>query len=290
MSDPMPTFHSGRDRLTYLLAEFKIPLTVMAVALLIILAFATPQVPSPPEEAVMFSISALLLAMPAYVAGLKISKYLWPGPDRVTVGVADPGTAGSETELTGEYEKYGVLPEVWNERSEVGSSAMQPAEGVDYVVTRFNWYDELGELEIRGAEQADLEPGEAWVNATRVDTLYEFHQQLKRKYTVLKSNVNDLLTDVHDAAIMREIGEREKADLSPGVTVSDKIEEFEDEIDGLPTGPEKDDRTQQQRDMGMGSAESIEEAMGDLRPDRGATIDGGGSAQQAATDGGESNR
>lgn len=278
MNDTMPTFRSNRDRLTYLLAEFKIPLTVMAVALLVILAFATPQVPSPPPGAVYFSVSALLLALPTYIAGLKISQYLWPGPDRVTVGVADPGTAGSETELTGEYEKYGVLPDCWNDRTEVGTSAMEPADGTDYVVTRFNWYEEIGELEVRGAEQADLEPGEAWVNADRVDDLYEHHQTIKRKYSLLKSKVSVLLTDVHDISIMQEIGEHEKADLIPGITVTDRIESLEDEIDGLPDGPARDDRTQQERDMGMGVSESVDEAVNDLRP-------GGKSIE--ITDGGE---
>ncbi|MFP8952413.1 hypothetical protein ACLI4Z_05475 [Natrialbaceae archaeon A-arb3/5] len=279
---PLPTFASNRDRFVFLLAEYKIPLSVMALALVIILTVWTPSIPTPPAWVVHVAISAFLLAIPAYMAGLKIARWLYPGPDWVYVGVADPGTAGSDTEQICEYDGKKVKPEVWDDRTEHEMSPLQPSSGrFDHIVTKFNHYEEIGELEVRGADQETLPPHEAWVNATRVDTVYEHHQSLKRRYAQLKRNVADKITDTHDATIMQEIAESEKADLVPGVEITEQIEEMEADVKDLPDAPEPDERTPRERHMDMGLADSVDDALDDLRP-----MDHDGEVA-AATDGGK---
>ncbi|WP_143825072.1 hypothetical protein [Natrinema ejinorense] len=276
---PMPTFASNRDRLVYLVAEYKIPLSVMFLATLVILAVWTPKVPKPPASAVHFSISAFLLAIPTYMAGMRIARYLYPGPNWVYVGIADPGTAGTQTEKTGLYDGKKVKPDVWEDRSEVEMSPLEPPEGkFDYVVTRFEWYEEIGEIEVRGADQTTLEPAEAWVNASRVDTIFDHHQSLKRRYAHLKRNVSEKITDVHDATIMTEIAEHEQSDLVPGVEIIEEIEDMESDVKDLPDAPAQDDRTPRERALDLQVADSVDDAMDDLRPE-------GGRA--AATDGGQ---
>lgn len=269
MEDPAPTFSNGWDRVTFLLAEYKFPLTVMILAAGVWAAYATPQIPQPPEWTVNFSVAGFLMALPTWIVGAKISAYLYPEPDYVKVGVANPGEHG-DNDRTGEYRVKKVLPDVWAGRTESKNSALRPKEGVDFVVTAFNWMEDIGELEVRGCEQADLPPADAWTNANRVETVYREYSSVKRMYSSLKGRVNDLATDVHDITIMEQIAEKEKAELSPGVSITDEIEGLEREVEDLPEGAGNDGLTPEQRSRGVdGVLESVDDAFDELRADAG---------------------
>jgi len=229
--EPMPTFADNRDRLTYLLSEYRIPLTVMVLSGGLWAVWAQPQIPEPPEAAVGFTISWFLLALPAFVVCRKIAAWLY-SPDMVDVGICDPG----ETVI---YDGKRVPPDVWDEKTVVGSRPLQPDDGMfDYIVTRFNWYEDIDELEVRGVERSDMGPAEALENATRVDEYYEHMHEVRRRYARLKATVARTATEIHDSATMSMIEEREKAELIPGVSVTDELEKAAEKADEeIPDGP-----------------------------------------------------
>jgi hypothetical protein len=264
MSEPLPTFASNKDRLTYLLAEYRVPLSVMILAAGVWVSWARPELPTPPQTLVDFSVASFIIALPAYVFGIQVAKYLH-AKGGVTVGIADPGTNG-EDGGPGLYDAKRVPTELWESKTVVGAPPMQPDEGFDYVVTRLNWYEEIGELEVRGVDQAAMEPGEAWENAKRVDEVFLHHQSIRRAYSNLKATVHSYATDIHDATIMMMMSESEKAKLAPEVSVTTLIEEMEEDVEDLPSGPKNDHDPQHARVHGL------DEFDGDL-PDGATELD-----------------
>lgn len=250
MSEPLPTFASNKDRVTYLLAEYRIPLSVMILAGGVWVSWARPELPTPPQALVDFSIASFIIALPAYVFGLQVAKYLHK-KGGVTVGIADPGTNGEDGEPN-LYDAKRVPEKLWNAKTVVGAPPLQPDEGFDYVVTKLNWYEEIGELEVRGVDQAALEPGEAWENAKRVDEVFLHHQSIRRAYSNLKATVHSYATEIHEATVMMMMSESEKSQLGPKVSVTSLIEEMEQDVEDLPSGPTNDHDPQHARVHGLG--------------------------------------
>lgn len=273
-STPIPTFRDNRDRIVYLLAEYKIPLSLMLMSAGVWAAWVRPELPRPPKSAVNFSVAWFFLAVPSYFFGKRVASYLY-SPPSFTVGIADPGTESI-------YAAKRIPIEIWEEKTVTGFPPMEPAEGFDYVVTRWNWYEDIGELEVRGVDP-DLEPGAAWETASRVDELYDHHHAVKRAYSQLKGTVQRYATDIHDYTLMEFMSEEEDAKLSPGVSISDIIEDMEDEVGDLPKPPETDDQPQHSRRWGL---DELDGELLDGMDGTAGELEAGGE-QPAAADGGE---
>ena len=234
MTETLPTFASNRDRVTFLVAEYRIPITAMLIAGGLWAAYFRPEVPTPPQYALDFSLAWGILALPSFIAGKMIVKWLYH-PDWVIVGIADPG----ENEI---YDVKKVPPELWNDKSIVNASPLQPDGGViDAIVTKFEFYEDIGELEIRGCERADMTPADALTNAARVDEYYEHMHEYRRAYSRLKASVLDKCSEIHDLTIMTWMAEREQAEMVPGASVTSLIEEVEELAEEVPDDPEPEE-------------------------------------------------
>lgn len=254
-----PTFASRWDRVTYLLAEYKWPLLICLAAGGLWAAWATPELPTPPGWTLSFAASAALISFPAFVVAKWVIGW-FESDDMVSVGVASPG----QTDL---YEKYVVPKEVWQAREREGPPAMRPDEGVDWIVTDWEWLDDLEQLRIRGCDRADMQPSEAWADATRVKIWFDHYHELKRQYSGLKARMQDKGTEIHDATIMQMMAVREEAEMAPEVSVTDLIDEMEDETEDIdppdpmdtfdPLGDDQGD------DLGGGGLDEPAEVAGD---------------------------
>lgn len=229
----VPTFQNNKDRLVYLLAEYKIPLSVIALAAGVWAAAVRPELPTPSGRQLTFATLWGVLAFPTFYAQKRIAEYLY-SPDWVYVGITDPGDA----EI---YDVQKVPPELWERKQVVGANPLQPDDGVcDYVVVRYNYYEEIDELEVRGVEKEDMTPAEAIRYSSRVDEYYEHHHEVREAYASLKATLQRFTTQVHDDTLMRLAEEQEEAQLVPGTSPIDLIEEIEEEIGDLPDGPAGD--------------------------------------------------
>lgn len=230
MTEILPTFSSNRDRLVYLLAEYKIPLTITFLSVGVWVAWASPELPTPPRAWVTFSLAWGALSIPSYAFGLRLVRWLYTR-NWEYVAIADDG----ETYI---YDAKRVPPDLWNEKTVVGAQPFQPDKGIfDYVVTRFNYYDDIDELEVRGCERADLTPGEALQSANRVDEYHEHHHTLRRQYSRMKGLVQDYASQIHDLTVMRMAAQREEAEMTLQKSVTDLIDEMESDVEDLPDGP-----------------------------------------------------
>jgi hypothetical protein len=237
MNGKITTLRSNKDRLVYLLAEYKYPLSITALAVGVWVAWASPKLPTPTQRQLAFATIAGGMSLPSYFVGLKIARYLF-SPDWVHVGIANPG----EKEI---YDGWKVPPEMWGNKTVLGANPLSPDEGLfDYIIVDWHWYEELGELEVRGVAKSDMTPAEALRYENRVDEYYNHHHDVRRAYSHMKSTVQKYATEIHDATIMGMMEEREKAELAPGVSATDLIEEMESEMDDLPDGPQNSEEPQ----------------------------------------------
>ncbi|SDN41706.1 hypothetical protein SAMN05192554_1352 [Haloarchaeobius iranensis] len=269
-----PTFGSRWDYAVYLLGEYKVPITLSVLAVSVWAAWAVETVPSPPPELLNFAAPVAILAIPAYAVGDRLAKWLDPH-EWVKVGVADPGTVDGDNFEHSTYDGKGVAPDLWEQKTVTGYRPLRPDDGTfDAVVTAFEYYDDIEELEVRGCEQAELEPSEAWESATRVDEIYEHHHRVKRAYSQLKSTVHSYATQVHDATLLLAAAEDEKANVAPEVEIQELIDEMEREVEDLPEAPAPDDEGQWLREA--------KGDLGDLDP-----LDDHDQMTDAVADGGE---
>lgn len=262
MSDVLPTFRSNKDRLVYLLAEYKYPISAVAVAAGVWAAVFVKQVPTPPQSWLDFSLAWAVLAFPMYLFGVKVAGWLYTR-DWVTVGVVD---GSDELPLA---RSVRVPPETWHQRTETGASALETSDGnLDYLVQKFEFYEDVGELEVRGFERADMDPDQQFSSAQKVAEYYEFHHVVRRMYTNLKERVHDKISDVHDATMMNVIQQRERGEVDLDVQVTDLIDEMEDSLDDLPDGPSRDTRPEPQRVHDVDSIDDLGDIGLDESPGR----------------------
>jgi hypothetical protein len=235
MTAIIPRFRDNKDRIVYLAAEYKTPISITVIGLLIFFVSARPELPTVPESWLDFIGPWVLLALPSYALGIKISQYLFE-PDWERVAVLDPG----ENEI---YDGWRCPRKIWNSKTVMGATPLEPDEGIfDSVVTRWNWYGDIGELEVRGCEKADMTPGEADQTRARVDEYYEDHHAMRRSYSRLKSTVLEYASRIHDLTIMRMMEQREAAEMELTESVTDLLEQMEEEVNDLPSGPAPDNR------------------------------------------------
>jgi hypothetical protein len=231
MSDTLPTFRNNKDRWTYLAAEYSRPIAVAVLAAGAWLAWAQPQLPTPTQQQLSFATSWAILSIPVWFLGKRVAG--WFNTDhRYRIGIA------SDREEGYEYDGQRVPVDLWEEKTVTGASPFEPDEGIfDYVVVRFEWYEELGELEVRGVERSDLTPGEAMESAARVEEYHENHHELTRMYSRLKGLVQSYASEIHDLTVMNMMAQREEAELSIDKSVSGLVEEMEQDVQDLPDGP-----------------------------------------------------
>ncbi|MFC7077762.1 hypothetical protein [Haloarcula halophila] len=227
----VPTFKDNKDRLVFLAAEYKIPLSIMALAAGVWAFAVSPDLPTPTERQLTFATLWGVLALPTYWAQKQIAEYLY-SPDWVYVGICDPG----EEEI---YHVEKVPPELWERKQVHGANPLVPDDGIcDYVVVRYNYYEEIDELEVRGVAKEDMSPAEATRYEARVDEYYTHHHEVRRAYSSLKATVQRFTTQVHDDTLMRLVEEQEESQLVPGSSALELVEEIEEEIGDMPNGPE----------------------------------------------------
>jgi len=111
MSSPAPTFQNNRDRLTYLLAEYKVLVGGMAIAAVLLVAYYQPQAPTLPTWIPALLVGWLVLAIPCFLVGRKIAVWL---RNRRWIQVHHVNAAEDVVE------KHNVPPEIWQNKTVEG--------------------------------------------------------------------------------------------------------------------------------------------------------------------------
>lgn len=161
-----PTFATWQDRLTYLLAEYRILVTGMFLGILALTAYYQPQAPELPDWIPAILAGWILLGMPCYLAGLKIARWLhrrnWETVFHINA-------------VTGEREKYKVPPETWKARENVDAAPNLVNDGDAYEVRDMEWLDDIEALEVSGT----------WLGAAKDSELITARAHMERVHDSL---------------------------------------------------------------------------------------------------------
>lgn len=224
MDDPTPTFRNWKDRVTYLLGEYRVPISITIFGGGLWAIWARPQIPAPPEPVVSFILAWTVLAIPTYLIGLKIVDWIY-SPDLVRVAVIRPGNDRV-------FQLLDVPPDIWDEAIKLDDADPMPIdEGAAYAVTEYEWLEDIRELRIRGCEPEMLNPGDAYAYHEKVDRYYDKHVDLLAGYSKLKAVVAELIQTGHDDGLMQAISATDSS-LAPNVSARELLEEVERK-DGL---------------------------------------------------------
>lgn len=193
MSDePVPTFQTNRDRITYLLAEYRIPLSVMLLAAGVWAIWATPQLPTVPDSWLAFATSWGVLALPSYIISLKIANWLhtrdWVEVHHIN-GVEDI------------RKPYSVPPEIWEDKHVDGADPYPVNGGTAYEVREYEYDAELGQLTVEGTwMEATLDSNLVTSKAMMQDVhgiLLEGYMELSK----LRARISRMGVDIQEAVI-----------------------------------------------------------------------------------------
>jgi hypothetical protein len=223
VADTSPTFSSRWDRATYLLAEYKWPLIVVFIAVLIVYSTQDARIPTPPDVWIDFSVAAAIVAFPAYLAFAAAVKRLIRRRDIRVVEIGGP-----QEDTT----PYWVPPRTWEDRDVHLQDAYRPPGSEQWHVWDLDWMGDVGQLEVTGIWQATAHPAEVHKSQAKVDAIW---MDMIRE--LIKANASEALlakrgVDIHDASMAEYLEMEEKGVLPDGVSVSDEIEKLESEIEG----------------------------------------------------------
>ncbi|MUV87817.1 hypothetical protein GJ631_14970 [Natronomonas sp. CBA1123] len=216
----IPTFQNNKDRLTFLLAEFRLPLTVMVIAAVVIVLFFEPSLPDPPEPLLSFTVAAGLIAMPSYAIGYIIAN---PSPDYVRVLEAD---AGSDEKAI----PHNVPRHIWEEREEDGPPAYQLPDGT-FLVREFEYLDDVDSLRVTGIWKVTATPMECWRAEKRVDDMYGWMCDRLQEASTALARIERMGVDIHDSVVRDYVEVDEKAKMPSDGLVTDAIDEAVDDLD-----------------------------------------------------------
>lgn len=264
VEDTAPTFGNKWDRVTWLLAQYRVPIAIVVTASIIAYAAWDATLPTPPGWLVEFAVPAGILAIPAWI--------LW-GPvvraavDRVCVKVIKYNGPLKDDEV------YRVPPRTWRERESGAIDAYQPPGGDVYKVSEFEWMDDVGKLRVEGVWPSVADPNDVYKSQARFDRIFIDMLKELMKANAFSAVVSEKGVEIYDESTKEQVLMIEKGILPDGVGAAEKIEDLERELDGM---------------LDLDSIGEMEHDRGSDRiDDAGVDVDAGGSRDATGNPGGD---
>jgi hypothetical protein len=148
VSDPDPTFSSNRDRLTYLIAEYKVLVSGLVVGAVLLAIYYQVSLPQLPDWIPAVLIGWMLFGVPCYLVGAKIARWL-----RTRNWV----TVHHVNSFEDDIEKHKVPPQIWAEKTVEGPDPYPVNGGDGWAVQEYEWLEDVEELRVKGVWLSGLE-------------------------------------------------------------------------------------------------------------------------------------
>ncbi|WP_018257651.1 hypothetical protein [Halomicrobium katesii] len=138
---PAPTFQTNRDRLTWLLGEYKLLVTGMILGAVGLVIYYQPQLPTPPVWIAGVLVGWLLLGVPCYLVGAKIARWL---RNRNWIEVHHVNAAEDTVQ------KHYVPPQLWREKEIEGPDPYPINGGSAWAVREYEYLDDIEQVRVQG--------------------------------------------------------------------------------------------------------------------------------------------
>jgi hypothetical protein len=274
-------FGDWRDRATYLIGE-----ATWAWALLLVLAglgmfFFGIQIPRAPQWLNNLVIGGLVLAPPAFLAGLKFVDWL---VDRRWYTLFETNA------VTDTREKWLVPPEVWEDNMQVrGQRLYQVNDGSAYEAREVDYapeYGDHGKLTVTTTWLPETRDAKLVTSKLHMDEIHEQLQEDHLELTYRRESEDQLASEIQERMVTRFAEAYENGTMLTPDDVADIIEGYKEDMQA------RIDR-EGLRDIGP---DDVTDRTGDLPPslppDQGADVDAELAQPriertQPATDGGD---
>jgi hypothetical protein len=162
--DPIPTFATTGDRVTYLLGEYKLLVSVVALGLIGAVAYIRPTIPTVNAPAWLLAYPVALLIFSPVGVPLAFGVVGWLRNRRaVEVYEVD---AGRDV-----MKKYLVAPETWAEKTVDGADPYAVNGGESWAGRRLD-YDEDAGLEVTGCWPSNVNDTEWYTSQTHIENIH----------------------------------------------------------------------------------------------------------------------
>lgn len=162
-----PRFEDKYDRLAYLLAEYKLPVSAALLVGGFVVLTGRAQVPDIPPWAKLALQGFALGIIPATILGKKlvVDKFMPDNAVKVALVDFEDGVRTIDAKR--------VPPTVWQDRKRGEWPELAPDEGeADWLVTELEWHADLQQLEVEGVNPELVDPTELIGTQGKLEEIY----------------------------------------------------------------------------------------------------------------------
>ncbi|NLV08817.1 hypothetical protein GOC74_02560 [Halomicrobium mukohataei] len=217
-----PTFATNRDRLTWLLGEYKLLVSGMILGAFVLVIYYQPQLPGLPDWVAAITVGWLLLGVPCYLVGAKIARWLhyrnWETVFHINA-------------VTDEREKYKVPPDTWTERDTDGAAPNIVNDGDDYEVREFEWFEDLAELRVTGTWLGAARDSALVTSKAHMDRIHDSLLEKAERLAQIRGEWSDKAVDLEEKIINTGAEARERGKMVDMTAAKDSWEEMRGRLD-----------------------------------------------------------
>jgi len=239
MNNPIPTFRDNRDRIVYLLAEYKIPISVTVMAVGVWVAWARPELPTPPRRWVTFSIAWAVLSIPGYGFGRWVVK--WVRQLRWT-------TVYHINAVEDVRQKWMVPPETWDEKKVEGAAPNLVNDKSAFEVREFDWQDGANRLVVSGTWLGEASDSQLVTDRTHMEAIHDYLLDAFEQLQQLRATWSDQSIDLQGDIIESTAKARERGQMIDKTGASDVWDKYVDEVEMDQDPPELSEQIEESAD------------------------------------------
>jgi predicted transcriptional regulator len=220
MSDSIiPTFSNNKDRIVYLLGEYKIPISVTFLCGAIFLIAARPELPSVPQSWLNFLGPWMILTIPAYLFGKALVKW---------VRQRNWNTVFHINAVEDTREKWMVPPETWQNKTVEGDAPNLVNEKDAYEVRTFEWHEDTGDLVVEGTWLSEAADGKLVTDRSHMKAIHDHLMDAFNELCQLRGTWSDQSIEMQKQIINAGAEARERGLLQDKQSAKEVWEKYTD--------------------------------------------------------------
>lgn len=224
MSDrePVPTFASTGDRVTYLLAEYRLLVGLVVVGLIGAFVYVRPTIPVPsvPSWILAYPVAVLIFSPVGVPLSFVVVRWL---RDRRSVTMYH---VNAETDT---MEKYLVAPETWADKEIDGADPYPVNDGSDWAVRTFEWDEDAG-LTVTGCWPSNVNDTEWYTSQRHIQNIHNWLIPKVRELIGMRELVSRVGLQIQERLTQEGAEAREKGTHMDPDAVQDAVDDVKSDL------------------------------------------------------------
>lgn len=222
-SDPVPTFAGWSDRLTWLLGQFRLLISVLVGVGILAALWMGVNIPLPtvPTWVWAFAVANIIFALPFGIVAFYVVGYL---RNRQHIDVYH---VNAEHDVV---QGYSVPPETWAAKNVEGPDPHPINEGDAWLVREWEFQQDTGELYVSGSWPSEVNDMEWYTSQARVEQIHNWMTEKLRELIGVRELVSRVSLQVQESLVNQGAEARERGTMLDPEAVSDALDDVQDEL------------------------------------------------------------